>query len=164
MDSVIRIIFRAVKNNQTTFARAMAATMKKIIFNFILSLISVSAFAQSYNGPESVEYDPTGNRYFIANSSNGQILSRAANGTLSIFAQGISPNPYGIEMAWGNLYACCGNSIKGFNMSGTQIFSVNVGASFLNGLAHDNSGNLYATDFSAILAGLKNASIHVNNR
>ena len=30
--------------------------------------------AQSYNGPESVEYDPVSGEYYISNSSNGQIL------------------------------------------------------------------------------------------
>ena len=124
-------------------------TRKQFGSLIILLVISFAASAQTYNGPESVEYDPTGNRYFISNSNNGQILARDASGNLSVFATGISPDPYGLEMAWGNLYACCGGKIYGYNMSGTQIFNLNLGASFLNGITHDNNGNLYATDFSA---------------
>ncbi len=123
--------------------------MKNLISILLLLSITISAVAQTYNGPESVEYDPTGNRYLISNKNNGQILARDASGNLSIFASGISPNPYGLEMAWGNLYACCGGKIYGYNMSGTQIFNLNLGATFLNGITHDNNGNLYATDFSA---------------
>ena len=32
-------------------------------------------FAQSFNGPESVDYDSYGKRYLVSNSSQGQILS-----------------------------------------------------------------------------------------
>ncbi len=123
--------------------------MNKIIASLFLSAIAFVATAQTYNGPESVEYDVSGNRYLISNKNNGQILARDASGNLSIFATGISPNPYGLEMAWGNLYACCGGYVYGYNMSGVQIFSVNTGGTFLNGIAHDNNGNLYVTDFSA---------------
>ena len=39
--------------------------------------------------------------------------------------------------------------MKGYLLStGATIFNLNVGATFLNGMTHDNSGNLYATDFS----------------
>lgn len=123
--------------------------MKNLISILLVLSITISAVAQTYNVPESVEYDPTGNRYFISNSNNGQILARDASGNLSVFANGISPDPYGLEMAWGNLYACCGGKIYGYNMTGTQIFNLNLGATFLNGITHDNNGNLYATDFSA---------------
>ena len=123
--------------------------MKKTISILVMAAISFVATAQTYNGPESVDYDVTGNRYFISNKNNGQILARDASGNLSVFASGISPNPYGLEMAWGNLYACCGGYVYGYDMTGTQIFSVNTGGSFLNGITHDNNGNLYVTDFSA---------------
>lgn len=123
--------------------------MNKFIATIVFSVIATVTVAQTYNGPESVEFDPTGNRYFVSNNSSGQILARDASGTLSVFATGISPNPYGLEMLWGNLYACCSGYIKGWDMTGTQILNLNLGATFLNGITHDNSGNLYATDFSA---------------
>ncbi len=122
--------------------------MNKFFTLFLITFSSSLLWAQSYNGPESVDYDQTTNRYFISNTGNGQILARNASGVLSVFKSGISPSPYGIEMAWGNLYACCGGWVKGWDMSGTQVLNVNLGASFLNGLAHDNNGNLYATDFN----------------
>lgn len=120
--------------------------MKYILL--LLSLLPLSLFAQSLNGPESVEYDHISNRWFISNSAAGNIVYRDGAGNLNTFATGISPNPYGIEMCLGNLYAACGGFIKGFDMNGTQIFNVNTGGSFLNGLAHDFNGNLYATDFN----------------
>ncbi len=129
--------------------------MKNILITLLFvatSIVTLSlskGFAQTYSGPESVEYDPTGHRYFVSNTQSGQILARDASGNLSVFVNNVSPSPYGLEMAWGNLYACCGGKIYGYDMSGTQIFNVNLGATFLNGIAHDNSGNLYATDFSA---------------
>lgn len=123
--------------------------MKKIYSIILFLAVSLGVTAQTYNGPESVEFDPTGNRYFVSNNSSGQILARDASGNLSVFATGISPQPYGLEMLWGNLYACCSGYIKGWDMQGNQIFNLNLSAAFLNGITHDNSGNLYATDFSA---------------
>ncbi|TSA50780.1 MAG: T9SS C-terminal target domain-containing protein [Sphingobacteriales bacterium] len=124
--------------------------MKKIYSIILLLVVSLSATAQTYNGPESVEFDPTGNRYFVSNNSSGQILARDASGNLSVFATGISPQPYGLEILGVNLYACCSGYIKGWDMiTGTQIFNLNLNAAFLNGITHDNNGNLYATDFSA---------------
>ena len=70
----------------------------KIILTLIILFISQIYNAQTYNGPESVDYDAIRGRYMIANSSNGRILSRAADGTLGLFKSGISPNPYGIEV------------------------------------------------------------------
>lgn len=102
------------------------------------------------NGPESIDFDPVNNRYLIANSSNGKIMQRNSNGTISQFIGGVSPNPYGIEVVESTVYACCGGKVLGFDLTtGLQVFSVNLGATFLNGITHDNSGNLFVTDFSA---------------
>jgi hypothetical protein len=122
----------------------------KIIFTIIILLISQTYNSQTYNGPESVDYDAIRGRYMIANSSNGRILSRAADGTLGLFKSGISPNPYGIEVVDSVIYACCGGFIKGYNLFDTTLVcNINTGATFLNGITHDNQGNLFATDFSA---------------
>lgn len=102
------------------------------------------------NGPESIDFDPVNNRYLIANNSNGKIMQRSSNGTISQFIGGVSPNPYGIEVVESTVYACCGGKVLGFDLTtGLQVFSVNLGATFLNGITHDNSGNLFVTDFSA---------------
>ena len=116
-----------------------------ISFLFLYSL----CFGQ-LNGPESIDFDPINNRYLIANKNDGKIMQRSSNGTISQFIGGISPNPYGIEVVGTTVYACCSGKVLGFDLTtGLQVFSVNLGASFLNGITHDNSGNLFVTDFSA---------------
>jgi hypothetical protein len=125
--------------------------MKKIIFttfSFCL-LLSQTVFGQSYNSPESVEFDYANNRYLIANKGANQILARAADGTLSIFANAPG-SPHGIEIVGDTLYCNTGGSLRGFNLNtGTLIFNQTItGASFLNGITHDPLGNLYLTCFS----------------
>lgn len=106
-------------------------------------------FCQTYNGPESVEGDTLTGDYYIGNTGSKQILRRLPSGDLEVFATGISSGPYGLELVDGVLYAYNGGEIRGFNVAdGTQVFSVQTGAAFLNGITHDDSGFLYATDFS----------------
>jgi hypothetical protein len=122
--------------------------MKKITILLFLAITS-TVFSQSYNGPESTEYDYTNSRWLIANTTSHQVLARSSAGTLTVFATLTGTGPYGIEIVGDVLYCCNGASVKGYSLvNGANVFSVNVGASFLNGIAHDNSGNLYVTDFS----------------
>lgn len=122
----------------------------KSILVFVLLLSSVFTHAQTYSGPESVEYDYAARRWLIANTSSHQVLSRDSSGTLSIFVSGLGSGPYGIEIVGDTLFCCSGGSIKGYLLStGASVFNLNLGASFLNGMTHDNSGNLIATDFSS---------------
>ncbi len=115
---------------------------------FIASFLTVGA--QTYSGPESVEFDYANNRWLIANTTSHQVLARSASGTLTVFASGLGSGPYGIEIMGDTLYCCSGSSIKGFDLTtGASVYTINVGATFLNGITHDNSGNLIATDFSA---------------
>ncbi|MEX1190030.1 MAG: T9SS type A sorting domain-containing protein [Bacteroidia bacterium] len=116
---------------------------------FLLLTLPVLSFSQSYSNPESVTYDAGSNTYLISNSDAGQIMRRAANGTLSVFKSGISPSPYGIDIVGNTVYACCGGNVYGYNLSnGNQVFSVNTGATFLNGITHDTNGSLFVSDFS----------------
>jgi hypothetical protein len=116
----------------------------------ILLLLSQITFAQTYSGPESVEFDYVNNRWLIANTSSHQVLARNSNGVLSVFASGLVNGPYGIEIVGDTLFCCSGSSIKGYLLSnGTPVFNLNLNATFLNGITHDNSGNLITTDFSA---------------
>ena len=108
--------------------------MKKIcIILFLVAAIN-AVNAQTYNGPESIEYDAAGDRYFIANSNNGQILARSNSGALTVFASGMTGGPYGLEIVGSTIYACDGGTIKGFDLSsGSQVANVNLSATFLNG-------------------------------
>ncbi len=100
-----------------------------------------------YNSPESVEYDPTGDRYFVSNLGDGTIQQQDQAGTVTPFAS-VSPDPYGLEILGDTLYACSGGRVKGFLLSnGTQVLDLNTGAGFLNGIATDGHF-LYVTDFS----------------
>lgn len=123
--------------------------MKNLFLVAILCFSLFDAGAQSLSGPESIEYDAAHNRYLISNSDNGQILARNANGVLSVFKSGISPNPYGLEILGNTVYACCSGFIKGFDLeTGNQVFNLNLGATFLNGITTDGLFNLFATDFT----------------
>lgn len=113
-------------------------------------LISFTVSSQTYSGPESAEFDVANNRWLVANTSSHQVLAQDSAGTLSIFVSGLGSGPYGIEIVGDTLFCCSGSSIKGYSLTtGIQVFNLNLGASFLNGITHDDAGNLYATDFSA---------------
>jgi hypothetical protein len=107
--------------------------------------------AQSFNSPESVEYDNVGMRWFVGQNGSGQIhVYSPGSSTLLPFASGLASGPHGLEIMGSVLYACDGSSIKGFDLSsGAQVFNLNLGATFLNGLTTDGSTYLFATDFSA---------------
>ena len=62
----------------------------------------------------------------------------------------MTSGPYGIEIMGNTLYACDGARIRGYNLtSGSQVFNVNLGATFLNGITSDGANYLYASDYSA---------------
>jgi hypothetical protein len=123
--------------------------MKNFSFITLILLSGLNIFGQSFSGPESVEYDYANSRWLISNTQSHQVLARDSNGVLSIFTTLTGTGPYGIEIAGDTLFCCNGASIKGFLLSNAQlVFNVNVGAMFLNGITHDNNGNLIATDFS----------------
>ena len=95
---------------------------------FILFLIPFFSLTQSYNGPESVEFDPFSGSYFISNSNNGQILELDINNGLSIFASNLGNGPHGLEIVDNVLYACSGGRLKGYNLeNGNQILNFNIG-------------------------------------
>jgi hypothetical protein len=125
--------------------------MRSILFVFAFIFTS-SIYSQSYNGPESVEWDASNNRWLISNTTSHAILARTHSGTLTNFvaSTGTSNGPHGIEIFGNVVYACCGGMIKGYDLtSGSQVFTMNLGATFLNGLTTDGDSVLYTTDFSA---------------
>lgn len=135
-------------NAQALWCIAELFMMKKLLL-FALFLAPLAAIAQNYNGPESVDCDTVSGNWYIANTGSKKILRRTPQGVLQEFVSGFSSGPYGIEVLGDRIYACDGNKIKGFLLSdGSPVFSVTTTASFLNGITHDSSGMLYATDFS----------------
>lgn len=122
------------------------------IFTLAVILFSIAGplGAQAFNSPESVEYDAANNRWFAGNNGNGQILVHTPGGGNTIFASGLASGPHGLEVLDTVLYACDGSRVKGFSLaSGTEVFNVNLGATFLNGITSDGVDNLFVTDFTA---------------
>lgn len=122
----------------------------------LLLLIPFLSFGQNYSGPESVEYNILTGSYFIANSSNGQILELDINNNLSVFAANLSSGPHGLEIIDDVLYVCSGGRLKGYETSsGQQVLNYNINGSFLNGITAYSGPewiplqNLIITDFSA---------------
>jgi hypothetical protein len=127
--------------------------MKKFVLSLFSVALSLAAFAQNYSGPESVEYDFANTRWLIGNTTSHQILARDAGGNLSVLIPASSignTGPYGIEIIGDVVYACCGSRVKGFNMTTLEeVFNVNTTGTFLNGITHDDAGNLIVTAFSS---------------
>ena len=123
--------------------------MKKIFPLLFFGLCAFEIHAQTLNSPESVEYNPTTQTWFISNNGSGEILESAANGTLSVFASGIGSGPHGMEIIGDSLYVCDGSNLRLYLVStGALLSNTNLGATFLNGITHDPFGNLFITDFS----------------
>lgn len=119
-----------------------------IRFALFMLFLPLLTTAQSYSGPESVEYDPASGDYFISNTTTRQILRRSSNGTLTIFKT-TNPAPYGIDIVGNMLYACVGGRVIGYDLSNAaEVFNLNLNATFLNGITADPNGNLFVTDFS----------------
>ena len=123
----------------------------KNILAVVHLLLFTSIFSQSYNGPESVEFDFANNRWLIGNKNNGTVIARDMNGNFTPFVSGMTSGPYGIEILGNTLYCCYGGGkIRGFDLtSGAQVFNLNLNATFLNGICSDGVSNLFVTDFSA---------------
>ena len=121
----------------------------KQILSYLFLIISLNLLAQSYSGPESIDYDSDGKRYFVSNSSQGQILSYdAINDELDIFATGVGSGPHGLEVVGEELFACSGNRLKAYNLvTQEQTLNINLGASFANGITHKGN-DIFITDFS----------------
>jgi|688.fasta_scaffold00535_19 hypothetical protein len=123
--------------------------MIRLLF-FVNICLCFSFYGQTLSSPESIEWDQANNRWLIGNTGNGTILTRSEAGVLGNFVSGIPSGPYGIEILGNVVYACSGSTIRGYNLTtGASVFSLNVGATFLNGLTSDGTSYLYATDFSA---------------
>ena len=89
----------------------------RYLFLIVGLLIAPFSFSQSYNGPESVEFNPNNGSYYISNSSNGQILELDANNDLSVFVNNTGPGPHGLELVGDTLYACSGGRLKGYSIN-----------------------------------------------
>lgn len=130
----------------------MYSKMKKILTIAFALFTSATAFSQAYNSPESIEFDYANNQWFIANNGGNNILTRnSVTGARAVFvATGFAGGgPHGLEIVGDTLYACAGGSLRAYNINtAALVFATSLGGTFLNGITHDATGNLYITDYS----------------
>lgn len=132
----------------TSLAVHQSSFLFRMRFIVLFTLFAITGATAQYNGPESVEYDPVGDRYFVSNTTGSVIKVRDQAGTVTDFVS-VSPAPYGLEIMGDVLYACSGGSVKGYSLADASlVFTRNLGGTFLNGIATDGT-YLYVTDFSA---------------
>src|SRR5436190_420804 len=92
-----------------------------LLFPLLLTCCTGNA---QYSGPESVEYDAVGDRYFVSNTGSSLIKVRSQAGVVTDFVS-VSPAPYGLEIKGDTLFACSGGSVKGYLLSNaTQVFNL----------------------------------------
>jgi sugar lactone lactonase YvrE len=116
----------------------------------LLALVAGTAQAQVLNGPESVEFHARSGRMLVSNKDGGEILWRAADGTLGTFTTAPTA-PYGIEFLRGIVYVLDSGFVRGYDVdTAAPVLNLAItGASFLNGITSDGDHTLYITDFSA---------------
>jgi len=122
--------------------------MLRLMCSLAAAAVAVSSIAQSFNGTESVEWDPVNNGWLVANPVSGQLIATDPQGNiLSVFAT--PGSPYGTDVLHDTVYSCDNGGIKGYNLhDGTQVMNLNLNGTFLNGLTSDGDRFLFATDFS----------------
>ena len=113
------------------------------------ALLAPAVLAQMYNGPESVEYHLRLDRHLVSNKDGGNIIARAADGTLSEFTAA-PVSPYGIE-CWPDAVRLDSGKLKGYDIdSAAPVLDFAIsGASFLNGITSNGVDTIYLSDFSA---------------
>ncbi|MBI3237633.1 MAG: T9SS type A sorting domain-containing protein [Flavobacteriia bacterium] len=122
----------------------------KVLIPVFFIVFATTTYAQTFQSPESVEWDDANQRWLIANTNDGKILQQTVGQSPTNFASGCTQGPYGIEILNNVVYANDGGLIRGFSLAtGTEVFNLDLGGTFLNGLTTDGDSVLYATDFSA---------------
>ncbi len=102
---------------------------------------------QYLNLPESVEYDPYNNRYLVSNWGNGNLVQIDSAGNQSVWLSNVHCYA-GLHRVDSILYVACREyGIKGFNLlTGENVLDIDIpGASKINDIISDNSGNLYGS-------------------
>lgn len=123
--------------------------MKRILLLLTYTALFLPQMAQTFSSPESVEFDPTGNRYIVSNTNAGNLQSVVPGNAPTLFTAAVSA-PYGLAEYNGTIYVCDDGAVKGYSLANAQeTFNLDLNGSFLNGICSDGAGTLYVTDFSA---------------
>ena len=122
--------------------------MKRIQLIFVLILSSMVLFGQNLlNLPESAVYDSLNSRYLVSNWGNGNIVQIDSTGTQSIWLSNVQCFA-GLHIRDSILYVACREyGVKGFNLNtGENVLDIDIaGATNINDITSDNSGNLYVS-------------------
>ena len=122
--------------------------MKRIQIIFFMILISSVLFGQNLlNLPESVVYDSLNSRYLVSNWGSGNIVQIDSTGTQSIWLSNVQCYA-GLHIRDSALYVACREyGVKGFDLvTGENVLDVDIaGATNINDITSDNSGNLYVS-------------------
>ncbi len=112
--------------------------------------VTAQLFAQTFNSPESVEYDAARDRYIVSNTQGNNLLAVVPGNAPTVFKSGVT-SPYGMVIVGDTVFVCAQSGyIKAYDLTnGNMLSNINLGGTFLNGICTDFAGNLYATDFSA---------------
>ena len=123
----------------------------KTLSTLLLVFFFLFSFAQTYNSPESVEYDVIHQRYIVSNTGGNNLLQVIPGSNPTNFVASGVPSPYGIAIVGDTVYVCCNSThLRGYNLTtGVMAFDVNLGGTFLNGICTDFAGNIFVTDFTA---------------
>lgn len=114
---------------------------------------NLGVFASGLGGPVGLAFDGTGN-LFVSGYSNGTITKITSAGVASTFATGLDRPYYMAFDSTGNLFTAnagtgTSGSISKFTPGGaSSVFAASI-SGYVNGLAFDGSGNLYASRHAA---------------
>ena len=81
-----------------------------------LTLLCFTNSYSQYSSPESVAYDSVSKRYFISNTTSGKVVQRSQAGVVTDFVT-VGGTLRGITVHNGVLYACSGNTVKGYDLN-----------------------------------------------
>ena len=119
------------------------------IITVIFLAFAFSSGAQKFNNPENLIYDPIGDRYFISNTVDGQIIKTNSNGLLQNFSHA-KMGSHGLEIWNGHILALYRNKINVIDMqSGRTVKSISVDqANFLKDIVAADDDCFFISDFS----------------
>ncbi|MCD4817538.1 MAG: SMP-30/gluconolactonase/LRE family protein [Candidatus Cloacimonetes bacterium] len=122
-------------------------TMKIIIVLLFMVVYSTGLYCQYLNNPESVVYDSLNSRYLVSNWGSGNIVQIDSTGTQSIWLSNAQCFA-GLHIRDSVIYTACREyGVKGFNLNtGENVLDIDIsGATNINDITSDNSGNLYVS-------------------
>jgi len=115
-----------------------------------LSIPFASRARQLFDNPESVVFDPPGERYLVSNKGDGRIIEVDSTGHQRIF-NATRHSCRGLCIAGRRLYAACDSGLAVMDLYTAETLTVIdlPGRKFPNDVAADPEGHLYVSDTGA---------------